>query len=83
MSFETVVNDVDGFVENFISKLTTKQLSLFCVWAFVLIYMWARVLGAGLLFMDLLAMLWVLKNAYLAIKSAQELWKRVQRKKSG
>lgn len=76
-NFETVVRDVDRFVGDFISKLPTKQLAFGCVWVFFLIYLWARVLGAGLLLMDIVAMLWVIKNAYLLVKSVQELWKRL------
>ncbi len=81
-NFETVVKDIDDLVGDFISKLTTKQLSLICVWAFVLIYMWARAFGMGLFFMDVIVFLWVAKNTYIFVKSVQELWRRVWSDKS-
>ena len=75
--FEVAIKDIDDFVGDFISKLTTKQLALICVWAFVLIYMWARAFGMGLFFMDVIVFLWVAKNTYLFVKAAQELWGRL------
>lgn len=75
--FEVVIKDIDESVGYFISKLTTKQLALLCVWAFVLVYMWARAFGMGLFFMDIIVFLWVVKNSYLFVKAAQELWKRL------